>query len=183
MARYGDEMEAAERLRRSIIPQLLNLPTMFHFLMSDLRNGAEVDPQDVGNGVTQLIPVLVGLKADGGNILAVEQPELHLHPAAHGDLAELFAKSAKQNDQTFIIETHSENILLRLRKLIVENDFGFTQDDLIIYWIEDAETKGKELREITVDENGVLSDWPEGVFNESLKEILEMQNAIERKAE
>ena len=115
------------------------------------------------------------------SIIVLEQPELHLHPAAHADLAELFAKSAKQNDQTFIVETHSENIILRLRKLIVENDFGFTPDDLIIYWIEDAETKGKELREITVDENGVLSDWPEGVFNESLKEILEMQNAIKRK--
>jgi predicted ATPase len=68
-----------------------------------------------------------------------------------------------------------------LRKLIVENDFGFTKDDLIIYWIEDAELKGKELREITVDEKGVLSDWPEGVFNEGMKEILEMQKALRRK--
>jgi predicted ATPase len=70
---------------------------------------------------------------------------------------------------------------LRLRKLIVENDFGFTKDDLIIYWIEDAELKGKELREITVDEEGVLSDWTEGVFNEGMKEILEMQKALRRK--
>jgi predicted ATPase len=115
------------------------------------------------------------------SIIVLEQPELHLHPAAHGDLAELFAKSAKENNQTFIIETHSENIILRLRKLIVENDFGFTKDDLIIYWIEDAELKGKELREITVDEEGVLSDWPEGVFNEGMKEILEMQKALRRK--
>jgi predicted ATPase len=115
------------------------------------------------------------------SIIVLEQPELHLHPAAHGDLAELFAKSAKENNQTFIIETHSENIILRLRKLIVENDFGFTKDDLIIYWIEDAELKGKELREITVDEKGVLSDWPEGVFNEGMREILEMQKALRRK--
>jgi predicted ATPase len=115
------------------------------------------------------------------SIIVLEQPELHLHPAAHGDLAELFAKSAKENNQTFIIETHSENIILRLRKLIVENDFGFTKDDLIIYWIEDAELKGKELREITVDEEGVLSDWTEGVFNEGMKEILEMQKALRRK--
>ena len=138
---------------------------------------------DVGQGMNQALPLVVRASVTDRpeSIIVLEQPELHLHPAAHADLAELFAKSAKQNDQTFIIETHSENIILRLRKLIVENDFGFTPDDLIIYWIEDAETKGKELREITVDENGVLSDWPEGVFNESLKEILEMQNAIKRK--
>ena len=149
------------------------------------KDDISINLVDVGQGMNQALPLVVRASVTDRpeSIIVLEQPELHLHPAAHGDLAELFAKSAKQNDQTFIIETHSENILLRLRKLIVENDFGFTQDDLIIYWIEDAETKGKELREITVDENGVLSDWPEGVFNESLKEILEMQNAIERKAE
>jgi predicted ATPase len=138
---------------------------------------------DVGQGMNQALPLVVRANvADRpDSIIVLEQPELHLHPAAHGDLAELFAKSAKENNQTFIIETHSENIILRLRKLIVENDFGFTKDDLIIYWIEDAELKGKELREITVDEEGVLSDWPEGVFNEAMKEILEMQKALRRK--
>jgi predicted ATPase len=137
----------------------------------------------VGQGMNQALPLVVRANvADRpDSIIVLEQPELHLHPAAHGDLAELFAKSAKENNQTFIIETHSENIILRLRKLIVENDFGFTKDDLIIYWIEDAELKGKELREITVDEEGVLSDWTEGVFNEGMKEILEMQKALRRK--
>ncbi|MCA6575255.1 MAG: DUF3696 domain-containing protein [Pseudanabaena sp. M57BS1SP1A06MG] len=147
------------------------------------KDDISINLVDVGQGMNQALPLVVRANVTNRpeSIIVLEQPELHLHPAAHGDLAELFAKSAKQNDQTFIIETHSENILLRLRKLIVENDFGFTPDDLIIYWIEDAETRGKELREITVDENGVLNDWPEGVFNESLKEILEMQNAIKRK--
>ncbi|MFM6158035.1 MAG: AAA family ATPase, partial [Sphaerospermopsis kisseleviana] len=140
---------------------------------------------DVGQGIHQALPLVVRANVTDrpDSIIVLEQPELHLHPAAHGDLAELFAKSAKENNQTFLIETHSENIILRLRKLIVENDFGFTKDDLIIYWIEDAELKGKELREITVDEEGVLSDWPEGVFNEGMKEILEMQKALRRKEE
>lgn len=148
------------------------------------KNDNEVNIMDVGQGMNQALPLVVRANVTDrpDSIIVLEQPELHLHPAAHGDLAELFAKSAKEkNNQTFIIETHSENIILRLRKLIVENDFGFTQDDLIIYWIEDAELKGKELREITVDEEGVLSDWPEGVFNEGMKEILEMQKALRRK--
>jgi len=147
------------------------------------KNDTEVNIMDVGQGMNQALPLVVRANvADRpDSIIVLEQPELHLHPAAHGDLAELFAKSAKENNQTFIIETHSENIILRLRKLIVENDFGFTKDDLIIYWIEDAELKGKELREITVDEEGILSDWPEGIFNEGMKEILEMQKALRRK--
>jgi len=112
------------------------------------------------------------------SITVLEQPELHLHPVAHASLAELFAKSAKENNQTFVIETHSENILLRLRKLIIQNNFGFTKDDFVIYWIEDSEFGGQELKEITVDDEGVLSDWSEGVFNENIKEILEMQKIL-----
>lgn len=147
------------------------------------KNDTEVNIMDVGQGMNQALPLVVRANVTDrpDSIIVLEQPELHLHPAAHGDLAELFAKSAKENNQTFIIETHSENIILRLRKLIVENDFGFTKDDLIIYWIEDAELKGKELREITVDEEGVLSDWPEGIFNENVKEIILMRKALNKK--
>lgn len=146
------------------------------------RDNVKVNIVDVGQGMNQALPLVVraNIKRED-SIIVLEQPELHLHPAAHGDLMELFAKSAKENNQTFIIETHSENMLLRLRRLIVENDFGFNSDDVVIYWVEDAEIGGQELREITIDEDGVLSDWPEGVFTEGMKDILEMHQAINRK--
>ncbi len=146
------------------------------------KNDSDINIVDVGQGMNQVFPLVVRANITNrpDSIIVLEQPELHLHPAAHGNLAELFAKSAKNNNETFIIETHSENMLLRLRKLIVKNDFGLTKDDVIIYWLEDAEFKGKELMEITIDEEGVLSDWPHGVFDEGLKEILEMQNALNK---
>lgn len=169
----GWELTVDDRSKKPLIQILLS------------KNDTEINIMDVGQGMNQALPLIVraNVKNRPDSLIVLEQPELHLHPAAHGDLAELFAKSAKENNQTFIIETHSENMLLRLRKLIVENDFGFTKDDLVIYWLEDAELKGKELREITVDEEGVLSDWPEGVFNESMREILEMQKALNKKEE
>lgn len=143
------------------------------------KNKIDVNIVDVGQGMNQAFPLVVRANEKRENsIIVLEQPELHLHPAAHADLAELFAKSAKDNNQTFVIETHSENILLRLRKLIIQNDFGFTKDDFVIYWIEDSEFGGQELKEITVDDEGVLSDWSEGVFNENIKEILEMQKIL-----
>jgi predicted ATPase len=106
--------------------------------------------------MNQALPLVVRANVTDrpDSIIVLEQPELHLHPAAHGDLAELFAKSAKENNQTFIIETHSENMLLRLRKLVIENDFGFTKDDVIIYWLEDAEFKGQELLELQLMKMG-----------------------------
>lgn len=146
------------------------------------KNDTDVNIVDVGQGMNQVLPLVVRANEKRENsIVVMEQPELHLHPAAHADLAELFARSAKENNQTFVIETHSENILLRLRKLVVENDFGFTEDDFIIYWVEGSEFGGQEVKEITVDEEGVLSNWCEGVFNEDVKEILEMQKALKAK--
>lgn len=169
----GWELKVDDRDKKPLIQILLS------------KNDTDVNIVDVGQGMSQVLPLVVraNITDRPNSMIVIEQPELHLHPAAHGDLAELFAKSAKENNQTFIIETHSENMLLRLRKLIVENDFGFTKDDVIIYWLEDAEIKGKELMEITIDEDGVLSDWRDGVFDEGLKEVLEMQKALNKKDE
>jgi predicted ATPase len=147
------------------------------------KNDTEVNIVDVGQGMNQALPLVVrsNIRNKNGSMIIIEQPELHLHPAAHSDLAELFARSAKTNNQIFIIETHSENMLLRFRKLIIENDFNFTKDDIVIYWIEDAEFKGQELMKITIDEDGDFSDWRDGVFEEALKEVLEIQRALNKK--
>ncbi len=167
----GWELKVDDREKAPLIQILLS------------KNETDVNLVDVGQGMNQALPLIVRANVTDrpDSMIILEQPELHLHPAAHGDLAELFAKSAKENHQTFIIETHSENILLRLRKLIVENDFGLTKDDVVIYWLEEAELKGQELKEISIDEDGVLSDWPHGIFDEGLKEILEMQKALNKK--
>jgi predicted ATPase len=165
--------------------QVLLQKTQTRLETSQLKHQDEIKVNivDVGQGMNQALPLVVrAYSQTKDSIIVLEQPELHLHPAAHGDLAELFAKSAKEKDQTFVIETHSENILLRLRKLVIENNFGFTKDDLIIYWIEEDENEGQRLLEIEVDEEGVLSDWRDGVFNENVKEILAMQKALKEKS-
>ena len=47
------------------------------------------------------------------SLTIIEEPELHLHPSAHGDLAERFAESLKDKNKRYLIETHSENFILR----------------------------------------------------------------------
>lgn len=149
---------------------------------AEYGQSVKINIVDVGQGMNQALPLVVrAYMPEKQSLIITEQPELHLHPAAHGNLAELFVRSSKQNNQKYIIETHSENMILRLRKLIIENDFNFTPDDLVIYWVDEAD-KGKVLTKITVDANGVLSDWPEDVFTENVKEILDMQKAIAKKA-
>lgn len=134
-----------------------------------------VNIADEGMGMSQVLPIVTRcLHKVPGSIVVMEQPELHLHPAAHASLAYLFAESSKRNGQSYIIETHSENILLGLRDAVVDRNIGFNPEDVIIYFIDEDE-EGACLKEIFIERDGTLTDWPRGVFNESyelLKNIL-----------
>lgn len=137
---------------------------------------------DVGQGISQVLPLIVRCFSPGyhKSVAIIEQPELHLHPAAHGDLAELFATTAIREQSNFIIETHSENIILRLRRMISEKRLD--HQDVIIYWIDDDGMEGSSINPITIDEDGTLSDWPDGVFSEDFEEVLAINNAKRKRA-
>lgn len=144
------------------------------------KSGIEVDPSDVGAGVSQVVPVVVGAMAPGCQIFAVEQPELHIHPAVQCELADVFIREANQNsDRLCLIETHSEHFLLRLMRRIREThqgeglspDLALSPEALAVFFVE-TEEKQSHYREITIDQRGKLKDeWPCGFFEERLNEL------------
>lgn len=138
----------------------------------------------VGQGISQTLPLITKsfLQEENPTITIIEEPELHLHPAAHGDLAERFADSLLDCNKKYIIETHSENFILRLRRLIAEKKYEhFRKEDLKIYYIDyDPENNLSTINEILVDENGVAENWPANIFNESLDELIAIKNAQKR---
>jgi hypothetical protein len=131
-----------------------------------------VNLADAGTGVAQVLPIFVQRAADALNppkkpvLEIIEQPELHLHPAAHGALADLYLSAAQRTAVRFIIETHSETFLLRLRRRIAE---GLSPDMVAIYFVE-HDGKSSQTRRINIDENGNLDVWPAGVFSEDYDE-------------
>lgn len=126
-----------------------------------------VNVADEGMGMGQILPIVVRcIHSVKDSIVVVEQPELHLHPAAHEGVAKLFATTSKLNGQRYIVETHSENILLGLRDAVVDKEIDFSSDDVVIYFVDEDED-GAYLKKIMIDTDGMLSSWPEGVFNES----------------
>lgn len=131
-----------------------------------------------GMGISQVLPIITRcMHTVKDSIIVVEQPELHLHPAAHSSLAHLFAQTSKINNQKYIIETHSYNVLLGLCEAVVDPQIDISPEDVIIYFIKETE-KGSELKSITIDSDGTLSDWPSGVFNESY----DLLRSIQKKA-
>lgn len=151
-------------------------------LVSPDNPNVKVNLRDVGHGMSQVLPIIVrsaigeiGIE----NLMIVEQPELHLHPAAHGGLAELIVTAIMEEGSNWIIETHSELFILRIRRLIAEGKIALS--DVIIYLVEDEERPGSVLKEITIDENGEVSDWPRGVFSEDYEEMVAIRKAQKTK--
>ena len=92
---------------------------------------------------------------------------LHLHPAAHAAIAKLLAETSKAHGTSYIVETHSKNFLLGLQDMVVDRNIPLTKDDVIIYFVDETEDGFAYLRPITINDEGDLSYWPKGVFEES----------------
>ena len=88
------------------------LPVEKGFLLTDKRREVDVSPEDVGIGISQLLPVVVGAIKRDVPILSIEQPEIHIHPGLQVALGDLLIYAAKKYGKSFILETHSEHIML-----------------------------------------------------------------------
>ncbi len=122
---------------------------------SDLVNIA-----DVGFGISQTLPVVVALlTARPGQMVFIEQPELHLHPRAQVAMAEVLAKAAKRGVRV-VIETHSSLLLLGVQSLVAEGILPAS--DVALHWfLRDPESGITTVRSAELDEAGRFGDWPE----------------------
>ena len=173
-----DEDEVAERW----IEELLKTRSeeLHDLVLIDNRTGTPVSHRDVGIGVSQVLPVLVSAYASKEKLLAIEQPEIHLHPALQAELGDVFIESALgPRSNTFLIETHSEHLLLRIMRRIRETAAKKLPDGLIPVRPEHVmvlfvEPHGPHsiVREMPLNERGELVNaWPGGFFEEGLREI------------
>ncbi|MGF6907112.1 DUF3696 domain-containing protein [Fusobacterium sp. PH5-44] len=124
-------------------------------------------PQDIGYGVTHALPIVtLLLKSKVGDIVIIENPETHLHPAAQVELASLCAL-ASANGVQLIIETHSDHFLNAIRVAIKKGVIAST-DVKINYFSkkEIDDTVFSTTEEIIVNEDGSIHRWPEGFFDE-----------------
>ena len=119
-----------------------------------------VDIADVGFGVSQVLPVIVALAAAApGQMVYVEQPELHLHPRAQLAVGRLLAEAASRG-VCVVAETHSRLILRAVQIELARGEL-LKPDDVGLHWFSrDADTGESTVRLATVDERGAFGDWP-----------------------
>ncbi|WP_234797378.1 AAA family ATPase [Agrobacterium pusense] len=163
----------------------VTLSSRSEIALRDFEKGIIVAPSDVGVGISQMIPVIVGCLRNQQGILAIEQPELHIHPAIQVGLGDLFIQAIQKSEsifgpgKTLLVETHSEHIMLRLLRRIremSENELppgmiGLSPNDLAVIYVENTDD-GVRFRALRVDREGDFIDrWPRGFFEERAEEL------------
>ncbi|CAH6914766.1 conserved hypothetical protein [Vibrio chagasii] len=149
--------------------------------ISEKQSGSQVSLADVGFGYSQVIPViLMGLINKPSNLMLIEQPEIHLHPSSSANLADLFINFAN-NDKRFIIETHSQEFINRLRLRVIENPE--LKDKINIVFVEGNSELGTTAKQFEIDENGMFPSWPDGFLDESEKLAQAILNARVKKSQ
>ena len=146
----------------------------------NIHTGVASPMKDVGVGVSQVLPIVVACISGKSKTFLVEQPELHLHPAAQTELGDLFIDSALgENKNSFVIETHSEHLILRLLRRIRETADGelpegctpIKPEDVAVLYIQPG-SDGAEVIELPVNEDGQFDrPWPDGFFAERAREL------------
>ena len=139
------------------------------------RDGSEVMLPDVGFGVSQVLPVITLLHyVPPGSTVLLEQPEIHLHPLAQAELADVIIDVAERRRVQVIVESHSEHLLLRLQRRIAEGRLN--ADDISLYFCS-AARGASEIERLQLDEYGNIGNWPARFMGDAFAETAEAELA------
>ena len=133
-------------------------------------NVGDYNISNVGFGVSQVLPILVsGLLEKGNELLMLEQPEIHLHPAAQMAIAD-FLLSMAINKRGLIIETHSDHIINRIIKRVLQDKSGELNNMIKIYYVDHE----KPITQILIDSQKGITNAPKQFFTQFGSESMEI---------
>ena len=133
-----------------------------------------VNIADTGYGLSQLLPIIIHSISQENKTILIQQPETHLHPRLQAEVGTLMINSLDLNiNKNWIVETHSEILLLRILKKIRLGEFD--SNNLRVYYVDQKKDKGSFIKRMFVNDNGELvTHWPEGFFSNDIDEIFDI---------
>ncbi|ASR45782.1 hypothetical protein B4V02_03245 [Paenibacillus kribbensis] len=167
---------------------------LFKVVVSSVEGKNKDNLIDVGYGIAQVLPIVTQVFLDYSSndeikryayrmsrksVVIIEQPELHLHPAAQANLANLFVdKVLSEGNSQMLIETHSEHLIRRIQVLIADPDVKINNQDVAFYYVDKNNDGSSCVKKMDLNEKGqFIDEWPSGFFDkgyELSKELLTM---------
>lgn len=129
-------------------------------------------PVHTGFGLTQVFPIVVAaLSASRGDLLLIENPEVHLHPAGQASMGEFLAEVAAAGVQV-LIETHSDHVLSGLRRAVKRG--MLPPENVALHFFrprENIEDGAAQVLSPVLDDSGGIDVWPDGFFDQFDKDM------------
>ena len=154
----------------------------YQITLQEEKNHEERNIMDVGYGISQVLPIVIQLAEATTKIrqnsrynefFVIEQPELHLHPAAQAKLASLFTNAIDNESWRYrrmLVETHSEHFIRALQVMIADPKCFLTNKMVKIYYVNKDEITGSSIHEMEMTEEGQFKEeWPSGFFDKSFE--------------
>ena len=168
-----------DRIAPGVSPQIyISKPTRTSELRYEFVEGKEKTGSyksvNVGFGITYVLPIIVALlSAKQGDLIIIENPEAHIHPAGQRMLGELIALAGGGGVQV-IVETHSDHILNGIRVSVKQKKIA-CEDVQVAFFYKDAEADYKhKYCTPCILEDGRFDFWPQGFFDEWDKALYEL---------
>lgn len=147
-------------------------------------NEHEFKPQNVGFGISYVLPVLVALMTSvPEDIVIIENPEAHLHPRGQAEMGNLIARAAAYGVQVFV-ETHSDHVINGVRVAVKKGIVKPEDVNIAFFERKDHDTEAEdgtkhkeyyaEVRNIKVDSKGSLSEYPEDFMDEWNNQLMRL---------
>jgi hypothetical protein len=140
------------------------------FQLQVLIDGSVVNLVDVGYGVSQILPILVDcIRGDRKGTFLLQQPEVHLHPKAQAELGSFLGFLARDQEKRFLIETHSDYLVDRIRMDVRDRRNGLRPEDVSLLYFE-RQAGNVQIHQLVLDEFGNIKNAPPGYRSFFLEE-------------
>lgn len=126
-------------------------------------------PIHAGFGLTQILPIIIAaLSSTQEDILLIENPEVHLHPAGQALMGQFLGDVARAGVQV-IVETHSDHVFNGIRRSVKAG--RLTAEQVAIHFFRPRSTEGAQVLSPLLDSSGNIDTWPDGFFDQFDKDM------------
>jgi predicted ATPase len=144
----------------------------FQISVKTPKNKSYVNLADTGFGISQFLPVLVAdLQLQARSLLILSQPEIHLHPSVQAEFADYLNAGVKVGEKRYLVETHSEYLINRIRLLIVKGELS--SEDVNVYHFEKTADQTR-LHRLAFNKDGTISNAPKDFFDTYMLDTLKI---------